>query len=235
MATAHSPKTWWPSCSAWVFRTHTNRPPGNTLITSRVLPIIKFQISLHKSCKKRTGEKPWLLDKACPSTSSQQQRTLGKSVPSVVKQTTPCRTTGLGGKNANKKGKGQSNQIWLEKRWTKRGRAKKRHQQVPMYYLYQTWPICLYKQHNQLIFHVTKWVRKWNGAWIVGALITSHQARVISSNITPFSQNMCWIWRKYCDIVSFKMSQWMSSRLYYIYDGYMSVDQYSNHVWHMSA
>ena len=53
--------------------------------------------------------------------------------------------------------------------------------------------------------------------------------------MSPFSQNMCWIWRKYCDIVSFKTCQWMSGWLYYIYEGYMSVDQYSVNVWHMSA
>ena len=91
-----------------------------------------------------------------------------------------------GGKNPNKKGKGQSpkNQIRLGKRnQTKRQRAKKRYPQVPMYYLYQRWVNCLFTLPNQLIFHVTKRVRKWNGVWIVGAQITSHQTRAISSNI----------------------------------------------------
>ena len=127
MATADSLKTWWPSCSAWVFQTHMNRLPGNTLIISRVLPITKYQISLHKSYKKRIGEKPMLSDKACPSTSSQQ--TLGRSVPSVEKQTTLHRITGLGERIQIKKAKdnqGPKSQIRLEKRrWTKRGRAKK--------------------------------------------------------------------------------------------------------------
>ena len=57
----------------------------------------------------------------------------------------------------------------------------------------------------------------------------------MASLMSPFSQNMCWIWRRYCDIVSFKTSQQMSGGLYNIYDGYTSVDQYSDHVWHMST
>ena len=74
-------------------------------------------------------------------------------------------------------------QIHLEKRrQTKRGRAKKRHQWVPMYYLYQNWPTCLYKWHNQLNFHAMRWGRKWDGAWIVDAQIISHQARAILSS-----------------------------------------------------
>ena len=65
--------------------------------------------------------------------------------------------------------------------------------------------------------------------------LAAHEFEDILQVSTPFSQNMCWIWRKYCDIVSFKMSQRMSSGLYNIYNGYMSADQYSDHVWHMST
>ena len=108
MAIVDSPKTWWPSCSAWVFQTHMNRLPGNTLITSRVLPTTKFQMSSHESFKKRIGERPMLSDKAHPSTSSQLWRTLGKSVPSVEKQTTPHKITGLGGRTWIKKAKDNS-------------------------------------------------------------------------------------------------------------------------------
>ena len=85
-----------------------NRLPGNTLITSRLLPIIKFRISLHKFCKKRTGKRPWLSDKACPSISSPQQRTWGKSVLNVEKQTTQQKITGLGGRTRIKKAKDNS-------------------------------------------------------------------------------------------------------------------------------
>ena len=95
-----------------------------------------------------------------------------------------------GGKNPNKKCKGQNKSQKLlnssgKEKTDKRGRAKrkKRHKQVPMYYLYQNSLICPYKQQNQLIFHATRQVRKWNGAWIVGVQITSHQVRVILFSI----------------------------------------------------
>ena len=175
MVIADSRKTWQPPCSAQVFQTHMNWLPGNTLITSQVLPITKFQISSCESCKKRIGEKLWLLDKACPSTSSQLQRTLGKSVPSVETQTTPCKTTGPGGRIWIKKAKDNQSPkslICLEKRrWTKRGRAKKRHQRVPMYYLYWIWPICPYKWHNQLIFLATRWEKV---EWCLDSECTDH-------------------------------------------------------------
>ena len=84
----------------------------------------------------------------------------------------------------------------LERRQTKRGREKKRHNQVPIYLMYQNWLICLYKQHNQLIFHAMKWGRKWNGSWIVDAQIISHQEKVILSNTLnldkPQKQNHRW-------------------------------------------
>ena len=79
------------------------------------------------------------------------------------KTTTPCRITGLEGRIQISRARDitspKNHQIHLEmKRQTKRGRAKrkKRHQQVPMYYLYQNSLSCLYKQHNQLIFHATR-------------------------------------------------------------------------------
>ena len=149
--------------------------------------IINFQMSLHESFEKRIGEKLMLSDRAHPSTSSQPRRTSGKSVPNVVRQTTQHRTTGPGGRTQIKKAKDNQSPkslIRLEKRrQTKKGKTRKRHQQVPMYYLYRKWPICLYKWPNQSIFHVTRQVRKWNSAWIVDAQIISHQARAISSNI----------------------------------------------------
>ena len=129
MATVDSLKTWQPSCSAQVFQTHTNWQPGNTLIKSLVLPIIKFWTSLHKSYKKRTGMRLWLSDRAHPSTSSQRWSSSGKSVPIVARQTTPCRIIGPEGRIWIKKAKDKRSpncQIHPEKnKQTKRGRAKK--------------------------------------------------------------------------------------------------------------
>ena len=45
----------------------TARQYLDNTITSRVLPIIKFQMSLHESFKKRIDKKPTLSDRACPS------------------------------------------------------------------------------------------------------------------------------------------------------------------------
>ena len=186
MAIASSPKTLQHSYSARVFQTHMNWLPGNTLITSRLLPTTNSLMLLWESSKKRIGAKPMLLDKVPPSTSSRLRRTLGKSVQSVERQTAQPKITGPEGRTQIKKAKEKSpkSQIRLERRkWITRQRAKKRHKQVPMYYLYRNWPTCLYKGHNQLIFHAMRQVRKWNGAWMVDAQIISHQARVISSSI----------------------------------------------------
>ena len=63
-------------------------------------------------------------------------------MPSVEKLTTQCKITGLGGRTQTKRAKDRSpkSQTQLErKKWIKRQRAKKRHQWVPMYYLYQWW------------------------------------------------------------------------------------------------
>ena len=137
MDTASYPKTLQPSCSVQVFWTHMNQLLGNISTISRVLPIIKFWMSSHEYFKKRVGGKPTLLDKACPSTSSRLRRTLGKSVPSVEKQTTQCKITGLGGRTQIKKAKDNQTPISLihleKRRQIKREKAKKRHQQVPMY------------------------------------------------------------------------------------------------------
>ena len=131
MATASSQKTLQHFCSAQVYQTHMNRLPGNTWITLQLLPIINSLISSRESSKKRIGEKPTLLDRVPPPTSSQRQRTLGKSVPSVEKLTTQCRITGLGGKTQTKRAKVKSpkSRIHLGRRkQRKRQRAKKRHQ-----------------------------------------------------------------------------------------------------------
>ena len=173
MATADSPKTLPPSCFARVFQTHMNQLPSNIWITSQLLPIINYWISLHKFSKKRPEEGLKLLDKARPSTSSQVWRTSGKSVLSVANRTTQCKITGPGGRIWIKRARDNKSPkncwICLEKRrQTKRGRAKKtkRHKQVPMYYLYWNWLICLYKQHNQLIFPATK--REWESRMVLG-------------------------------------------------------------------
>ena len=74
------------------------------------------------------------LDKAHPSTCSPLWRTLGKS---MVKQTTPLKTTGPE-ENVHTRARGKNpKKSWVHqetrKRQTKKERVKKRHQQVPMY------------------------------------------------------------------------------------------------------
>ena len=65
-----------------------------------ITSIANYKLSdvIARVLKKRTGKKLMLLDKAHSSTSSRQQRTLGKSVQSVEKQTTQCKITGSGGR-----------------------------------------------------------------------------------------------------------------------------------------
>ena len=158
MAIAGSPKTLLLSCSVQVFRTQTNWQPGNTWIISQLLPITKHWTSSHEFSKKSLEEGLKHLDKAHPSRSSLQQRTLGKSALSVAKQTTPHKITGLGG-SVHKRARDKSLkncQIHLETR----KQANKRHKLVPMYWMYQNYCSCLYKLCNQSISPVMKWVRK---------------------------------------------------------------------------
>ena len=61
---------------------------------------------MYEYSKKSLEERLKLLDMAHPSISSQLQRTLGKSVLSVEKQTTQCKITGLGEESKSKKGQG---------------------------------------------------------------------------------------------------------------------------------
>ena len=64
------------------------------------------------------------------------------------------------GKNLNKKGKGQSKSKKLDssqkKKMDKKGKGKEKAQTSA-----NVLTICPYKRHNQLIFHVTKQVKKW--------------------------------------------------------------------------
>ena len=94
MDTVGSPKTLQHSCSARVFQTLTNRPPGNTWITSQLLPTTKFRTSLPESYKKRIGKKPMLLGKAPPSISFQWRKLWTKNAQNVVKRTTQRNSIG---------------------------------------------------------------------------------------------------------------------------------------------
>ena len=140
MDTAPSPKTWQHSCSARVFRTHTNQLPGNTLTTSRLLLIINYQISSPESYKKRIGERLMLSDKAPLSTSFQQRKLWTKNAQNVAKLTTQHNNIGQEEKIRTKKAQDKrspKSQIRLEKRKGQNERAKKRHKRVPIFYLYQ--------------------------------------------------------------------------------------------------
>ena len=70
----------------------------------------------------------------------------------------------------------------------------------------------------KLGYGVHAWIGlRWEGRYLIG-LFTWIRWRQGSGQVclaglcawirlkSPFSQNMCWIWRKYCDIVSFKTS-----------------------------
>ena len=122
MATASCLKTLRLFCFAWVSQTHTNRPPGNIWIIYPQLPTINLQMLLQESYKKRIGAEPMLLDRDYPSTSSQLQRTSGKSVQSVEKLTTQCRTTDLGGRTQTKKAKDKVQKVRFG--WEKETRQK---------------------------------------------------------------------------------------------------------------
>ena len=121
MATVGFLKTLLHSCFVQVFQNHTNQQPSNTLTTSQLLPTIKYWILLHKYSKNSLEERLKHLDKAHRSTSSQQQRTLAKSAPSVEKQTIVHKITGQWGETQIQ---GTIVQKFVKFIWKKEGRQK---------------------------------------------------------------------------------------------------------------
>ena len=90
-----------------------------------------------------------------------------------------------GGKNPNKKGKGQKSKKSDSsgKKADKKAKGKEKAPMSANVITVSELADLSIQTAQSIDFHVTRRVRKWNGAWIVDVQIISHQARAISSTI----------------------------------------------------
>ena len=90
-----------------------------------------------------------------------------------------------GGKNPNKNGKGQKSKKDSsgKKKAEKKAKGKEKAPPRANALTVPEMGELSIQTAQSIDFHVTKRVRKWNGVWIVGVQITSHQTRAILSSI----------------------------------------------------